>query len=166
MLRLDLEPMDPMQLLQQIAYEEVSVALRNRQSLKVEFPPSLPVIRADEERFRQVVLNLMNNAFKFTPTGGKITLRAKEEGANLVVEVQDNGRGIGKEDQKLLFEPYRSLGSDKEHLSGLGLGLSLAKKLVELHGGQIWVESKKGRGSTFGFSLPVDASNYREAEKE
>lgn len=166
MLRLDLEPMDPMQLLQQIAYEEVSVALRNRQSLKVEFPPSLPTMRADEERFRQVVLNLMNNAFKFTPAGGKITLRAREEGANLVVEVEDNGRGISKEDQKLLFEPYRSLGSDQEHLSGLGLGLSLAKKLVELHGGQIWVESKKGKGSTFGFSLPLDASNYKEAEKE
>ena len=158
-LRLNLEPIDPMQLLQQIAYEEVSVALRNRQSLNVELPSSLPTIRADEERFRQVVLNLMNNAFKFTPAGGKVILKAREEGANLVVEVQDTGRGISKEDQKLLFEPYRSLGSGKEHLSGLGLGLSLAKKLVELHGGQIWVESEKGKGSTFGFSVPLDASN-------
>jgi len=166
MLRLNLEPIDPMQLLQQIAYEEVSVALRNRQSLNVEFPSSLPTIRADEERFRQVVLNLMNNAFKFTPAGGKITLRAREKGANLVVEVQDTGRGISRADQKLLFEPYRSLESDKEHLSGLGLGLSLAKMLVELHGGQIWVKSKKGKGSTFGFSLPLDASNQKEIEKE
>ena len=158
-LRLNLEPIDPMQLLQAIVNEVTPVALRNGQSLDVELPSSLPTVRADEERIRQVVLNLMNNAFKFTPAGGKIALRARAEGANLVVEVQDTGRGISKEDQQLLFEPYRSLESDKEHLSGLGLGLSLSKKLLELHGGQIWAKSQTGKGSTFGFSVPLEASS-------
>lgn len=164
-LRLNLEPIDPMQLLQAIINEVTPVALRNGQSLDVELPSSLPTVRADEERIRQVVLNLMNNAFKFTPAGGKITLRARAEDTNLVVEVQDTGRGISKEDQQLLFEPYRSLESDREHLSGLGLGLSLSKKLLELHGGQIWVKSQKGKGSTFGFSMPLEASSQTEVEK-
>lgn len=131
------------------------VALRNEQDLNMELPDSLPTVWVDEERFCQVVLNLMNNAFKFTPPGGQVTLKAKQKDANLVVEVHDSGPGIDKEDQQLLFEPYQILKGDKEHLSGLGLGLSLSKQLVELHGGQIWVESQKGKGSTFGFSLPI-----------
>ena len=166
MLQLNPEPVDPMQLLQRIANEEMPVALRNRQSLNVELPPSLPVVCVDEERFRQVVFNLMNNAFKFTPEGGKVVLKAREEGANLIVEVQDTGPGISGEEQKRLFEPYHRLKSDRERLSGLGLGLSLSKKLVELHGGQIWVKSQKGKGSTFGFSIPLEATEQREENAE
>jgi len=167
MLRLNLEPVDPIQLLQKIVHEEEPVALRNGQLLSVEMPPSLPTVRMDEERFHQVVFNLMDNAFKFTPAGGKIILKAREESDNLVVEVQDTGRGISEEDQRLLFEPYRPLESDRERLSGLGLGLSLSKKLVELHGGQIWVKSEKGKGSTFGFSIPLKApdENTKKDEK-
>ncbi|MFQ5759189.1 MAG: ATP-binding protein [Candidatus Bathyarchaeia archaeon] len=161
-LRLNPEPVDPLQLLQGIVHEETPVALRNGQFLNVELPSSLPTAWADEERFRQVVFNLMNNAFKFTPAGGKITLKAREEGANLIVEVQDTGYGISEQEQQLLFEPYRPLESDRERLSGLGLGLSLAKKLVELHGGQIWVKSQKGKGSTFSFSMPLEATSQKE----
>jgi signal transduction histidine kinase len=166
MLQLNPEPVDPMQLLQRIVNEETPVALCNRQSLNVELPPSLPVVCVDEERFRQVVFNLMNNAFKFTPEEGKIILKAREEGANLIVEVQDTGPGISEEEQKQLFEPYHRLKSDRERLSGLGLGLSLSKKLVELHGGQIWVRSQKGKGSTFGFSIPLEATEQREENAE
>lgn len=72
-----------------------------------------------------------------------------------MVEVQDTGRGISYEDQLRLFEPYHRLESDREHLSGLGLGLALSKTLVELHGGRIWVRSKAGEGSTFGFTVPL-----------
>ncbi len=167
MLRLNLEPVDPIQLLQRIVHEEEPVALRNGQLLSVEMPSSLPTVRMDEERFHQVVFNLMDNAFKFTPAGGRIILKAREESDNLVVEVQDTGRGISEEDQRLLFEPYRPLESDRERLSGLGLGLSLSKKLVELHGGQIWVKSEKGKGSTFGFSIPLKApdENTKKDEK-
>ena len=166
MLQLNPEPVDPIQLLQRIVNEETPVALRNRQSLNVELPSSLLVVRVDEERFRQVVFNLMNNAFKFTPEGGKVILKAREEGANLIVEVQDTGPGISEEEQKRLFEPYHRLKSDRERLSGLGLGLSLSKKLVELHGGQIWVKSQKGKGSTFGFSIPLEATEQREENAE
>jgi len=162
MLRLNPESMDPKQLLQAIIDEETPVAIRNDQTLAAELPDSLPVIVADEERFRQVVLNLVNNAVKFTPPGGKITLKARVERDNLVVEVQDNGVGISEKEKEVLFEPYRSLERDRERLSGLGLGLSLSKKLVELHGGRIWVNSEKGKGSTFGFSIPLAASEQRE----
>jgi signal transduction histidine kinase len=142
------------------------VALRNEQDLKIELPDSLPTVWIDEERFCQVVLNLMNNAFKFTPSGGQVTLKARQKDANLVVEVHDSGQGIDKADQRLLFEPYQILKGDKEHLSGLGLGLSLSKQLVELHGGQIWVESQKGKGSTFGFSLPIKPPTRSNPEKD
>ncbi len=161
-LRLNPEAIDPRRLLQRIVDEETPVAIRNGQALAAELPDSLPVIVADEERFQQVVLNLVNNAIKFTPPGGKITLRARAKRDNLTVEVQDTGVGIPENEQEILFEPYRSLKSDRERLSGLGLGLSLSKKLVELHGGQIWVKSKKGKGSTFGFSIPLEASGKRE----
>jgi len=160
-LRLNPEPMNPKQLLQTIVDEEKPVAMRNGQTLDAELPDSLPVIVADEERFQQVVLNLLNNAVKFTPPGGKITLRARVEGDNLTVEVQDTGIGISQSEQKVLFEPYRSLKSDRERLSGLGLGLSLSKKLVELHRGRIWVKSKKDKGSTFSFSIPLVADGQK-----
>jgi len=162
MLKLNLEPLEAGQLLEKIAHEAMPLALRSGQSLSTQIPPSLPVVVADEERFRQIVLNLLNNAFKFTPAGGKITLKARTENDTLVVEVKDTGCGIDREERQLLFEPYRRLNSDREGLGGLGLGLSLAKKLVELHGGKIWVESEKGRGSTFGFSLPLGTSRKKE----
>ena len=166
MLRLNPQPVDAMQLLQGIVSDVTPVAQSNGQSLSLELPSSLPVVWADEDRLRQVVHNLINNAFKFTPAGGKITLRAKEDGANLIVEVQDTGRGISEEEQQRLFQPYHRLVSDRERLSGLGLGLVLSKKLVELHGGQIWVKSRKGKGSTFGFSVPLEAASQREKGDE
>jgi len=129
--------------------------------LNAELPLSLPAIRADEDRLRQVVLNLLNNAFKFTPAGGSITVRARKNEGYLVVEVQDTGRGISREEQGRLFEPYQQLDEERTRLSGLGLGLSLSKKLVELHGGQIWVQSEKGKGSTFSFSIPLEVSKQK-----
>jgi signal transduction histidine kinase len=145
----------PLQLLRQVFDDTTPLASSRGQSLNLDVPPSLPQIWADEDRLRQVMLNLLNNAFKFTPKGGKITLRAKEMDANLIVEVEDTGPGISEEQQRL-FQPYHRLESDRERLSGLGLGLALSKMVVELHGAQIWAKSQKGKGSTFGFSLPLD----------
>lgn len=157
LLRLNPALVDPGQLLQGIASDMAPVAQRSGLSLSLELAPSLPSVWADEGRLRQVILNLMNNAIKFTPEGGKITLRAKQDKGNLVIEVQDTGQGISKEDQPRLFEPYYQLGEETARRRGLGLGLSLAKKLVELHGGRIWVESEKGKGSIFGFAIPLEA---------
>ena len=158
MLQLKLEPVDLEKLLREVADDMSPVASSHGQALVLELPSSLPLARADEGRLRQVVLNLLNNASKFTPEGGKIVLRGREDGADLVVEVQDTGRGINAAEQQRLFEPYHRLESDREHLSGLGLGLALCKTLVELHGGRIWVQSEAGKGSTFGFSVPQEAA--------
>jgi signal transduction histidine kinase len=106
---------------------------------------------------RQVTQNLLVNATKFTPEGGTITLRAREENGSIVVEVQDTGYGIPEEEQRRLFRPYHRQIGDREHLSGLGLGLALCKNLVQLHGGRIWVRSQEGKGSTFSFSIPINS---------
>jgi len=164
MLQLNPKQVDLTQLLQEIADNMKTVSLRNKQSFNLELDSPLPRVRADAERLRQVVLNLITNAFKFTPAGGKITLRAGREGPNLVIEVQDTGPGISKEEQPRLFEPYYRLESDREHISGLGLGLALARSLVVLHGGEIWVNSQKGKGSTFGFSIPLEATAQNEKD--
>ena len=161
MLQLRSEPVDLLQLLHGMVDDMALVASSQGQSLLLELPPSLPLVWADESRLRQVVLNLLSNALKFTPEGGKITLRAKRKDSALIVEVQDTGLGIAEADQQRLFEPYHRLESDQEHLSGLGLGLALCKTLVELHGGHIWVESRVGEGSTFSFSVPLRAIGRR-----
>ncbi len=148
-------PVEPRQLLQKIVEDIALVVSRHEQRLFLELPPSLPTIWADEDRLQQIVLNLLDNAVKFTPRGGKITLRAREEGSFLVVEVQDTGCGITEEEKQRLFEPYHREGLNKKERSGLGLGLILAKKLVELHGGRIWLESQEGLGSTFAFAIPL-----------
>ena len=160
------KPVEPLQLLHEVAGEMAPVASSYGQSLTLDLPPSLAPIRADRERLRQIVLNLLNNASKFTPEGGGITLRAKEKDAFLIVEVQDTGPGISDEEQQRLFKPYYRRESDREHLSGLGLGLALCKPLVELHGGQIWMESQEGKGSTFSFSMPLEAANQCEESAE
>ena len=167
MLQLDPKEVDALQLLHEIADDMTVVVSDNGQSLVLALAPSLPLVWADEERLRQVVLNLLINASKFTPEGGKITLKAKEKDGALVVEVQDTGQGISEEEQQRLFQPYHRQINDRERLSGLGLGLALCKYLVELHGGKIWVESQVGKGSTFGFSVPLaTASQQQEGSKQ
>jgi len=156
MLQLKPEQVDVLQLIREVVDDVAPVRSSREQSLVLRLPPSLPSVWADRVRLRQIVLNLLNNAFKFTPAGGKITVRARQEDGNVVVEVKDTGSGIAEEDQRRIFEPYHRKESDRERLSGLGLGLALCKILVELHRGRIWIKSRAGRGSTFGFSLPVE----------
>ena len=156
MLQLKLELVDMLRLLREVAGDMAPLALSHGQALNLDLPDSLPMVRADEGRLRQVVLNLLSNASKFTPEGGIITLRARGKDREVITEVQDTGRGITVEEQRRLFEAYHRLESDREHLSGLGLGLALCKTLVELHGGRIWVRSQAGKGSTFSFSIPIE----------
>jgi PAS domain S-box-containing protein len=154
-LQVNPKPVASLILLKGIADDMAAMISSNKQSLAVNLGSSLPPVWADEERLRQVVLNLMVNASKFTPEGGTITLKASEQESMLVVEIQDTGPGIPQNEQQRLFQPYHRQMRDREHLSGLGLGLALCKYLVELHGGQIWIESQLGKGSTFGFSIPI-----------
>jgi len=162
MLEVNPKAVDARQLLLAIAEDMKAMVTSNGQSLTVNIPPSMSPVWADEERLRQIVLNLMINASKFTPEGGKIILRAEEKNSSLVVEVEDTGPGISKEEQKQLFQPYHRRLADRENLGGLGLGLALCKYLVQLHGGQIWVQSEIGQGSTFGFSIPLATTTQQE----
>ncbi len=159
MLQVDMEIVDTLSLFNDIGYEMIPLALRNKQILNFELPESLPSIEADRSRLRQIVMNLLNNAFKFTPEGGTVTLRASSDDESIYVEIEDTGPGINQEDLERLFEPYFRRTTDRERLSGLGLGLALAKNFVELHRGQIWVESKIGKGSIFHFTLPIRQNN-------
>jgi two-component system, NtrC family, sensor kinase len=113
----------------------------------------------DERKIKQVLLNLLSNAVKFTPEGGRIGIKARQADGSVEISVSDTGIGIAPEDQPKIFEEFRQVGADYAHkVEGTGLGLTLAKKFVELHGGKIWVESEVGKGSTFSFTLPERSS--------
>ena len=111
----------------------------------------------DERKIKQILLNLLSNAVKFTPEGGRIGIAAKKTDDGVEISVSDTGIGIALADQPTIFEEFRQVGGDYAHKKeGTGLGLTLAKKFVELHGGRIWVESEVGKGSTFTFALPMN----------
>jgi two-component system NtrC family sensor kinase len=113
-------------------------------------------IVADERKVKQILLNLLSNAVKFTPEGGRVGLVATVAEGGITISVSDTGIGIVPEDQAAIFEEFRQVGrDDARKQEGTGLGLTLAKKFVELHGGRIWVQSQVGHGSTFSFTLPV-----------
>ena len=112
-------------------------------------------IVADERKVKQILLNLLSNAVKFTPEGGRVGLTARVAEGVITIAVSDTGIGIAPEDQAAIFEEFRQVGrEDARKQEGTGLGLTLAKKFVELHGGRIWVQSQVGQGSTFTFMLP------------
>jgi len=117
--------------------------------------PGVDSVIGDERRIRQVVLNLLSNAIKFTPAGGSVDVSTARRDGQVRVSVTDTGPGIAKEDQSRIFEEVQQAAAGKEHRDGTGLGLALSKRLVELHGGRIWVESELGKGSTFSFTLPA-----------
>jgi two-component system, NtrC family, sensor kinase len=112
-------------------------------------------IRADERKVKQVLLNLLSNALKFTPEGGRIDVSANVNDNLVEVAVADTGVGIAPEDQEAVFEEFRQVGTADKKVEGTGLGLALSRKFIELHGGRIGVKSEVGQGSTFTFTLPV-----------
>jgi signal transduction histidine kinase len=115
----------------------------------------LGTIGGDERKVKQVLLNLLSNALKFTPEGGRIDVRAGVHDEVAEVSVTDTGVGIALEDQEAVFEEFRQVGTADKKVEGTGLGLALSRKFIELHGGRIWVTSAVGVGSTFTFTLPV-----------
>jgi signal transduction histidine kinase len=124
-------------------------------AIDFEVQSDLPVIDADARKLKQVVLNLLTNAVKFTPQGGRVVTRAHSDNGEIVIAVSDTGVGIDPADQDRIFGEFEQTKHGKASEEGTGLGLALAKKLVELHGGRIWVESEPGVGSTFTFTVPI-----------
>ncbi len=156
------------QVIQDVATQFYPKIQSKKQSLTLKVPDSLPLAKADRQYLEQILLTLMANASKFTAEKGQVKVSADQDGENLVVEVSDTGIGIPVEEQERIFQPYYqvSRGSvnqpshpvDRRGHSNSGLGLAIAKFLVELHGGKIWLKSKVGEGSSFFFSLPTVVS--------
>jgi len=124
-----------------------------RQSLVVELPDSLPAVRGDPRRLRQVMVNLLTNASKFSPEGSVIAVRAVADGPEVRIEVCDSAPAIESDERELVFAPYYQ-GRNGLGASGSGLGLAICKEFLERQKGRIWVEQGKGRGNTFCVSLP------------
>ncbi len=136
-------------------------------SLEMEASTTLPPVYCDRLRIRQILLNLLSNAGRFTTSGG-VKIAAYVDRDHLVFRVADTGPGIPREKQQKIFEPFQQLDASTRRLhGGSGLGLSISKRLVELHGGKMWLESEEGRGSTFYFSLPLNplASDLADAAR-
>jgi two-component system, NarL family, sensor histidine kinase BarA len=141
-------------------------ARRKKLIMSCTVPPSLPLVLGDRDKIRQVLLNLLGNAVKFTPEGGKVEvaatlaalLPAADSGRAVRISVHDSGIGVPPEHQKRVFDPFFQVdNSSTREYGGTGLGLSIVKRLVEAHGGVVWVESEAGKGSTFAFTVPLAA---------
>jgi len=155
---LETGPVDVLTLVESTAGLVRERARQRGLTLATEVPAGLPVVHADELRVRQVVLNLLTNAVKFTPQGGHVSVSVDRDGADLRVSVADDGVGISPADQERIFESFQQGDRMMSAQEGTGLGLTLSRRIVELHGGRLWVESEPGRGSTFRFTLAVHES--------
>jgi len=153
-LQLQLEPVDIRSLVQGVVLQVSPLIQSKNQNLTTEISGGLPIFNCDGPKLEQVLINLLNNASKFTPHGGRIVVRARPDSNGAIISVKDNGVGIASSEHSRLFKPYSRIDADRQRHPGLGLGLALAKQVVELHAGRIWVESEPGAGSTFFFTLP------------
>jgi GAF domain-containing protein len=142
----------------QTVYSAVEpLAAEKKLAFKVQVPSDLPAGRADERRLTQVLLNLVGNAIKFTDTG-EVLIEASQSNGSFKLSVRDTGPGISEADQQKLFQEFQQAdNSTTKAKGGTGLGLAISRRIIEMHGGRIWVESSVGRGSTFSFTLPVKA---------
>ncbi len=155
-MELQLAPFDLLQALETALTLVRERATRHGVALDLAVDDRLGEFVGDERKIRQVLLNLLSNAVKFTPEGGRVGVAATLGDGSVEISVSDTGIGIAPEDQDAIFEEFRQVGTDySQKREGTGLGLALAKKFVELHGGKIWVQSEVGKGSTFTITLPL-----------
>lgn len=153
-IKLKLETVNINSLIEEVATRLSPQAERQQVSLSTELASDLPLVQVDKERIQQVIVNIVHNAIKFTPSSGRVAISTEHIGESVVARVSDTGIGISKDDLPHIFE--RFFKADKSRsTSGTGLGLAIAKHIVQTHGGSIWVESEEGKGSTFSFSLPL-----------
>ena len=135
-------------------------AARSGVALESDIDADVDSMVGDERKFKQILINLLSNAIKFTPESGAVRLSVESGDGKVVIAVSDTGVGIADDDQEAIFEEFRQVGSDYDRVAeGTGLGLSLARRFVEMHGGQIDVTSKLGKGSTFTFWLPLEPAH-------
>jgi len=154
-LTLHLEPLK----LEDVVQKTLNEARRHssRHQFVMDLPKKIPPLRADRIRLERILHNLVENAVKYSP-GGEVRVSARQEGKNLVIAVHDQGPGISPQDQARLFQLFwRTRQSETDFTNGVGLGLVVCRRLVEAHGGKIWLESKPGQGTTFFFTLPIEA---------
>jgi len=132
-----------------------SLAKNKKLALTIELPKTLPVAHGDERRLTQVLLNLVGNAIKFTDEG-EVAIKAASVNGSVTLSVHDTGPGIAEADQRKIFEEFQQADSSTtKEKGGTGLGLAISKRIVEMHGGRLWVESSLGHGSTFSFTVPI-----------
>jgi len=154
-LELQREPVQLLDVLRQAALKLQSIAQGKKIVLETDLPARLPPVTGDRDWLEPVVTNLVGNAIKFTPEGGRVTISARQSAGEILVEVSDTGIGIPKESLDRIFTKfYRVPDETDQHPEGTGLGLHIARQIVEAHGGRIWAESSVGQGSTFRFTLP------------
>lgn len=167
--RMKLSPtaFDVKELLAEVQATVAPLIAKKSQLLTVQYPEELPPLTADRFRIKQVLLNLLSNAHKFTPAEGRITLSCRPaDAAGMLFSVSDTGIGIRPEDQEIIFEEFRQAESTApREMTGTGLGLAISKRLVEMHGGRIWVESRWGEGATFSFIVPLAGPSIPEGER-
>lgn len=155
-IHLKIEPLDMGDLVTGVIDTFKAVVSQTGHQLSAELAQPLPLAAGDRDRVGQVLINLVSNAIKYSPAGGAVTVSAKKRDGQLVFSVADEGIGISREDQEHLFDQfYRVDSSLTREIGGTGLGLSICKTIIELLGGQVWVESGLGKGSVFSFSLPI-----------
>ncbi len=161
---LTLDQVDVLEVLSDVQATMALLVRKKDQTLQVKAADALPSIVADRSRLKQILLNLVGNANKFTQEGGQITARVcLPDPETLQIDVIDDGPGIALEDQVLIFEEFRQAGAARAPGEGTGLGLAITRRLVELHGGRVWVESEPGAGAIFTVLLPVTGPESEKA---
>ena len=165
--RLDKELVSPSQILAPVVEMATPLSQLKNQRLDVDLHPDLPKILVDARRLEQVLTNMVANAIKYTPTGGMIRASVSQNSTSIKFRVSDNGRGIPSDDLERIFEPFYRVAHDSNEapVPGTGLGLALAKTLIELHGGKIWAESSPGEGGVFCFTIPLEGSGDTRARR-
>jgi signal transduction histidine kinase len=158
-MELQIEPALLPDIVEAVANTMRSLAAKKSIDLRVDRNECLVPFPMDGARVKQVLLNLVGNAIKFTPEAGQVWIRAGVEDDFITIEVGDTGPGVAPEDQERIFLEFQQAGSEAEKPQGTGLGLALAKRFVEMHGGRIWVESEVEKGSRFIFTLPTTWSS-------
>jgi signal transduction histidine kinase len=151
---------DVARMLSEIAAQHADAAERKEQHLELDVDPNLPILNLDEVMLRRAINNLVDNAVKYTPAHGTITVSGHIEDNHLVIAIKDTGLGISEENQRLLFSQFKRIRRKEHHLiKGSGLGLFIVKGVAMRHNGDAWLTSKEHEGSTFYISIPLEGMN-------